>query len=84
MKAALGGSPSPSIGRTQNEQSTPPDASNRDVLAGGRFRPAVFVLWLLAAALLGVVAACMAREVESHVPPLLLLFPILVGVVLGR
>ena len=59
------------------------DAPTRDVLAGGRFNAAVFVLWLLAAALLGVIAACMAREIESHVPPPLLLFPILVGVVLG-
>lgn len=58
-------------------------APNRDVLAGGRFHPAVFVLWLLAATLLGAVVACLARDVESHVRPLLLLFPLLVGVVLG-
>jgi len=32
------------------------DAPNRDVRAGGRFRAAVFALWLLAAALLGVIA----------------------------
>ena len=59
------------------------NSPSRDVLAGGRFHPAIFVLWLFAAAAIGVVAACMAREVESHVPPLLLLFPILVGVVVG-
>jgi hypothetical protein len=56
----------------------------REVLAGGRFRPLAFALWMPAAAGLGAVTAWLAGEIEGHFSfAFLLLFPILVGVGVG-
>jgi hypothetical protein len=60
-------------------QSTRPQP---DVLAGPRFRPLAFLIWLLAAVGLGALAAWLAAGMQFYFAPLLL-FPILVGTGLG-